>query len=376
MTIRADSTHIGSTRINPKRPQQTSPTGLKRVVLAATVIPESAHPPKLLRTLTKPKNHILVVAHSIKGALDDHALQTIAAAAIMADVQTAVMVMMLGPLQQDLLEKLGIAGADEVMVLPTLDFQVFQPDIELATILDVIESLKPSRIFMPDNLIGDGDLGRRLIAHMELTAATHVVEIDTKHVASYQAGGTVLARSELPKVILLAPNTIDTELPFTAKAKRVDAPVIADATAYYQDLGLQASIASDIALEEADFIVSAGNGVANLSTLATLADALGASVGASRVVVDDGKLPRDKQIGATGKTVSASTYMAVGISGAVQHLQGIKDCRHIIAINRDNSAPMIKRADLSIIGDAEAIMQALITELEKAKAAKANKAAP
>ena len=285
------------------------------------------------------------------------------------------MVMVLGSLQQDSLEKLGIAGADEVMLLPTLDFQVFQPDVELATILGVVESLKPLRIFMPDNFIGDGDLGRRIIAYKQLTAATHVVEIDAKHVTTYQTGGTTLARSELPEVILLAPNTIESELPFTAKATRIDAPVIADATAQtknqYQDLGLQASIASDIALEEADFIVSAGNGVANLTTLTKLADTLGASVGASRVVVDDGKLPRDKQIGATGKTVTASTYMAVGISGAVQHLQGIKDCRHVIAINKDASAPMIKRADLSIIGDAEAIMQALIIELEKAKTKKA-----
>ena len=370
MTIR-----IKSKRINAKRPQQTSPTGLKRVVLAAVAKPESAHPPKFIRTPAKPKNRLLVIAHSIKSSLNDHALQTIAAAAILADLQTAVLVMVLGPLQQDL----DVAGADEVMVLPTLDFQRFQPDVELATIVDVIDSLKPLRIFMPDNFIGDGDLGRRLIAHKQRTAATHVVEIDTKHVATYQTGGTALARSELPEVILLAPNTVESELPFTAKATRINAPIITDATAqtknqyqdHYKDMGLQASIASDIALEEADFIVSAGNGVANLTTLAKLADTLGASVGASRVVVDDGKLPRDKQIGATGKTVTASTYMAVGISGAVQHLQGIKDCRHVIAINKDASAPMIKRADLSIIGDAEAIMQALIIELEKAKAKKA-----
>jgi electron transfer flavoprotein alpha subunit len=95
---------------------------------------------------------------------------------------------------------------------------------------------------------------------------------------------------------------------------------------------------------------------------------LNASIGASRVVVDDGKMPRDKQIGATGKTVSATAYMAIGISGAVQHLQGIKDCRHVIAINKDASAPIVKRADLSIIGDAEEVMQALIGEISKAKA--------
>ena len=376
-----------TTRINPHRPMQASsadltPSGhIKRIVLSKAQIALEAHPAKWLRTPNKPKSRVLVIAHSDRGALDDHALQTIAAAAILADAEVAVLALILGELNDDLSgnnlshHNLKHAGADEVIVLPTLDFQTFQPDIELASVLAMIESLQPSRIFMPDNLLGDSDLGRRLIAHTvihgntsgALSAATHVVELDAKHVASYQAGGRVLAQSELPEIILLAPNAADVELPFIAKATRINAPTINHTTSQYQDLGLQTSAADDIALEEADFIVSAGNGVQNLATLARLANMLNAAVGASRVVVDDGKLPRDQQIGATGKTVTASTYMAIGISGAVQHLQGIKDCRHVIAINKDASAPIVKRANLSIIGDAEAIMQALMTEIEKAK---------
>ncbi len=357
-------THKKARRIDPLRMQQTSPTGLKRVVLSAVNKPAEAHSAKSLRTPAKPKATFLVIAHSVKSALDDHALQTIAAAAILADAETAVVLMVLGELN----ERLSEAGADEVMVLPTLDFQAFQPQVELAAILNVIDSLKPARIFMPDNAIGDGDLGRRLIAQTQLTGATHVVEIDANHIASKQAGGSVLAQSALPEIILLAPNAVDSELPFTAKASRINAPAISQIASTYQDLGLQSSAAEDIALEEADFIVSAGNGVQNLTTLANLANALNASIGASRVVVDDGKLPREKQIGATGKSVTASTYLAVGISGAVQHLQGIKDCRHVIAINKDASAPIVKRADLSIIGDAEEVMQALIAEIASAKA--------
>ncbi|MET0407559.1 MAG: FAD-binding protein, partial [Hyphomicrobium sp.] len=109
-------------------------------------------------------------------------------------------------------------------------------------------------------------------------------------------------------------------------------------------------------------------GVANIATLENLANALGAVVGASRVAVDEGKFPREKQIGASGKTVGATTYFAIGISGAVQHLQGIRACRHVIAINRDPGAPIVKRADLTIIGDAEDIMQALITRVAQARA--------
>lgn len=352
-----------TTRINTHRPEKTTRIGLKRLILQAKLTPEETHLPKPLRTPAKPKAHFLVIAHSDRGSLDQHAHQTIAAAAILADAQTTVVALILGELSEDL----SNAGADEVMVLAKLDFQQFQPDVELAAASAVIASINPTRIFLPDNLLGDGDLGRRLIAKSKANAATNVVEIDAKHVASFQAGSNVLAQMDLPEIVLLAANSADMELPFLAKATRLIPIAISRAKGIYQDFGLQPVVAADIALEESDFIVSAGNGVQNLTTLETLAHALSASIGASRVVVDDGKLPRDKQIGATGKTVSASAYMAIGISGAVQHLQGIKDCRHVIAINRDSSAPIVKRADLSIIGDAEEIMQALIAEIAKTK---------
>jgi electron transfer flavoprotein alpha subunit len=351
-------------RTSPLRPQKTTKQGLKRVVLAPVQKIDAQHTPKPLRTPANPKAQFLVVAHSDRGALDAHAQQTIAAAAILADAQTSVSVLVLGELNGNL----NAAGADEVMVLPSLDFLKFQPDVELAAVAATIATVNPTRIFMPDNLLGDGDLGRRLIAKNKANAATNVVEIDAKHIANYQAGGSVLAQMDLPEIVLLAPNTTDVELPFTAVAKHVTPTAIGHAKGIYEDCGLQSTVASDIALEEADFIVSAGNGVQNLGTLEKLAHALNASIGASRVVVDDGKMPRDKQIGATGKTVSASAYVAIGISGAVQHLQGIKDCRHVIAINKDASAPIVKRANLSVIGDAEEMMQALIGEIAKAKA--------
>lgn len=135
-----------------------------------------------------------------------------------------------------------------------------------------------------------------------------------------------------------------------------------------RDLGITPPDRLAVALEEADAVVSAGNGVRNDATIEALAAELGAAVGASRVAVDDGRYPRTRQIGASGKTVSASLYVAAGISGAIQHLQGIKDCRHVIAINRDAAAPIVKRADLTVVGDAEEIMQALIARIGQAKA--------
>ena len=350
-------------RINPRLPSKIAPTGLKRIVLAAPTAVAAHDHAKPLRTLKNPNKNFMVIAHSNKGVLDDHARQTIAAAAILANDATEVIVMILGELNENLAE----TGADKVISFPALDVEQFQPDVELACLTALIDSIKPAHIFMPDNFV-DGDLGRRLIASQpQKTAATQVVEIAASHVATQSSAGLNIQNS-LPGIILLAKDAVDVHLPFTGAAHGT-APTISnlEPSQQYHDLGMQTLKATEIALEEADFIVSAGNGVQQVATIEVLAHALEASIGASRVAVDDGKFTRDKQIGATGKTVAASTYLAIGISGAVQHLQGIKDCRHVIAINKDASAPIIKRADLSIIGDAEDIMQALISLINQAK---------
>ena len=350
-------------RINPRRPQQTSPAGLKRIALAAPAAVAAHDNAKPLRMPKNPKNSLLVIAHSNKGVLDDHARQGIAAAAILADASTEVIALILG----GLIENLADTGADKVMLLADLNAEQFQPDLEMVSLTALIASINPTHIFMPDNFV-DGDLGRRLIASQpQKTAATQVVEIAASHVVT-QYSASLQIQNTLPEIILLAKDAVDAHLPFTGAAQIIEPKTANFATgAHYQDLGLQSIAATEIALDEADFIVSAGNGVQQVATFEALAHALQASIGASRVAVDDGKFARDKQVGATGKTVTASAYVAIGISGAVQHLQGIKDCRHVIAINRDNSAPIVKRADLSVIGDAEEIMQALIALINQAK---------
>jgi electron transfer flavoprotein alpha subunit len=113
-------------------------------------------------------------------------------------------------------------------------------------------------------------------------------------------------------------------------------------------------------LGETDFIISAGNGVTDWNAFSELAGLLGATRGGSRVVCDAGHLARDRQIGASGTVVTARCYLAFGIAGAPQHLQGITEVRHVIAVNTDLHAEMIKRADLAIVADAQKVMPALI----------------
>lgn len=362
-------------RLSAKRASYNTDKNIKRIVLESPQGLQKQVSLKPLRTPEKPLHWLLVIAHSDGGLLDDHAHQTIAAAAILADElfeknTTSVAVLIMGDLHEDL-SKLG---ADEVIVMPEFDFQKFQPDTELAVLHQAIAQYQPQHIFIPDNAMGDGDLGRRLSVKTQKTVATKVIELSKGHVASYQHGGSQIISTSLPEIILLAPNTVETSVPFTGKATSKSLQgdtlfTLESSKNSYKDLGLDAIEAGQTALEEADCVVSAGNGVSDITTIATLANLLDASIGASRVAVDDGKFKREQQVGATGKTVTASTYFAIGISGAVQHLQGIKDCRHVIAINKDASAPIVKRADLSIIGDAEDIMQSLIQAIQQAKEA-------
>src|SRR5262249_46401250 len=183
----------------------------------------------------------------------------------------------------------------------------------------------PAHVLMPDNATGDGDLGRRYAASARASIATHVAEIDGAHVGTYVHAGKSFATRAWPDVVLLAPDAVNAKLPFVGAGERIAMPISDTHDEMgYRDLGTTQLDAAQVALEEADFVVSAGNGVTDITAFETLARTLGAAIGASRVAVDNGHFTRDKQVGATGKTVTASVYVAFGISGAVQHLQGIK----------------------------------------------------
>ena len=131
-----------------------------------------------------------------------------------------------------------------------------------------------------------------------------------------------------------------------------------------KDLGMVTQNPEDLSLEEAPFIMGAGNGINDWDTFNAVSKRLNATCAATRVVCDAGLMARDCQVGASGCLVQADCYLALGISGAIQHLQGIEQCARVVAINTDPYAPIVKRADFTIIGDANAILKAVLANLE------------
>ncbi len=188
-------------------------------------------------------------------------------------------------------------------------------------------------------------------------------------------GGAKVARMKLnnkPAIVLVRPKSFEAaESAGTAKVEKVTATVGADSKRA-KLVKRVAEKGEKVKLEDATIIVSGGRGMQgpeNFPLLEALADALGGAVGASRAVVDAGWVPYSMQVGQTGKAVRPNVYIAAGISGAMQHTVGMKGSKVIIAINKDAEAPILKMADLGVVGDALKIVPKL-TEAVKAKKGK------
>ncbi|MES2943365.1 MAG: electron transfer flavoprotein subunit alpha/FixB family protein [Pseudomonadota bacterium] len=355
-------------RVDPRRPVIMTPAGLRRIVLGSSegerLTANLSHAPgiKPIRSAGPFTRNTLVVTHAERGALTDAARQAIAAAAILAVADTEVLVAVLGNCQDDA----AVLGVDRLLVLDDMDASRYQPTACVQWLLGLQAHYKPALFLFADSH-ADGQLGRRFAVQAGLGLACGVVElgINTLRMPANTRQDWLCAHAP---VMLLAKAVASTKLPFVGLGVRQAAPPLPTAVeAGIEDLGLKAGDPQTLALEEADFILAAGNGVTDLPLFHTLAQEVGAAVGASRVAVDDGRFARAQQIGATGKTVAASGYLALGISGAVQHLQGIKDCRHVIAVNLDASAPIARRADLTVVEDSAALMQAMLGLVRKEK---------
>lgn len=269
-------------------------------------------------------------------------------------------------------------GADEVIVVEGEEYETYNTDAETFAMCRLIEEKKPSIVLYGATTNGR-DLAPRVACRLEtgLTADCTGLDIEeeTGLLLSTRPtfGGNLMAT-------IACPNTrpqMSTVRPGVFKKPAYDAARAGSITE--ESLHIHPSevrvklvnrikeISEAVNLEEAEIIVSGGRGLKNAENFALireLAELLGATVGASRAAVDSGWIPHAHQVGQTGKTVAPKVYFAIGISGAIQHLAGMKGSDTIVAINKDASAPIFSVADYGIVGDLFEVVPALIQELK------------
>ena len=271
---------------------------------------------------------------------------------------------------------LGTYGADVVLVAESADFANFARESIAATIAERAKSGGYRAVMLGFSAQGR-DLGPRLAAKLDVPIASDVTEVaasgdalTVKHPGYANKVTLTLSITGSPVVISVRPGAFTaTEHVKAAKVETI--AVVAPTTPVVIVTEVKEGAKGRPDLGEAPIIISGGRGLKaaeNFKLVEDLADAFGnAAVGATRAVTDDGWRPHSDQIGQTGRQVSPQLYIAVGISGAIQHLAGMRTSKTIVAINKDKEAPIFKVADFGIVGDVLEVVPALTAAVREAR---------
>jgi electron transfer flavoprotein alpha subunit len=319
---------------------------------------------------------ILVVAEQREGKLNRASWEAIAAAQQLAGGMP-IKIAVLGATTGNVATDLATANVAEVLVAENAALEPYTPDGFVMALQGLIEQQKPQIVALP-HTYQTRDFAPALAARMRKALITDVTGI--KGTGTGAAFSRPMFQGKLSadvKPVGDAPHFVS----FQIGAFRADAAQKGGgATVTKVALNVDASkirqkpeapfqeAKQAVDLSQAERIVAVGRGIKgqeNLAIAEKLAKALGAEIAASRPICDNGWLPMERQIGSSGQTVAPKLYVALGISGAIQHLVGMKGSRTIVAINKDADAPIFEVADYGIVGDLFEIAPALTSELEK-----------
>lgn len=326
---------------------------------------------------------ILVVVEQREGKFNRASLETLAAAqAISADTGWGLEAAVAGGGIDAIAAEVAKVKVAKVYAIESPQLERYTADAYVAALKQFISAQQPRLVLMPHTyqvrdfapklaaslgrtLISDSIAyrkdGERLVFTRQMFQGKFAADVsfscDPPHFATFQAGsfrGDKVEMGTSPAPIERVTAQVDTS---TIRVKPLE-------------IFKEAKQAVD--LTQAEIIVSIGRGIKeqkNIEIAKQLADALGGEIAASRPICDSGWLPMDRQIGSSGQTVAPKLYLALGISGAIQHIVGMKGARSIIAINKDAEAPIFEIADYGIVGNLFDIVPALTEEIKKAKGA-------
>ena len=280
----------------------------------------------------------------------------------------------LGAQSKSLAQVCGEHGLKKLFVCEDESLKNYNAELYLSFYSAVIDEVKP-KIFLATGSSAAKDLTPRLAAKYKSSYVADAVEISMESgevkLKKPMYSGKCYAEASFENseicFVSMRPNQLNIESCGGDAAEVVEKPLIKpDLLSIVKEVVKGASKRLD--LSEANIIISGGRGLkeaSNFKLLEDLADVLGASVGASRAVVDSDWVPHSMQVGQTGKTVAPSLYIACGISGAIQHLAGMSSSKVIVAINSDPEAPIFQKATYGIVGDALEVVPLLTEEFKK-----------
>jgi electron transfer flavoprotein alpha subunit len=326
------------------------------------------------------KKEIFVFVEKRLEQVEMVSLELISEAARLAEkAGMSVSAILLGKGNEEYYQLFFECGANKIIVVenPLLDDYVTEPFAQALTY--IIEDQKPEIVLFGATAIGR-DLAPRVAAriHTGLTADCTSLDIEpetnllmmTRPTFGGNLMATIICKDYRPQMATVRPSVMRIAEP--KKGYRGDVVVcplsLPDTAMNVEILENLPRSTKNQDIKKAKVLVSAGRGIGSpemLSSLHLLADALGGEVCATRACVDAGWINKEKQVGQTGKTVRPALYFAFGISGAVQHVVGMEEAECIIAINKDEHAPIMDLADLAIVGDVQIIVPKLIKEIEK-----------
>lgn len=334
---------------------------------------------------------VYVFAQQVDNELSGIAFELLGKAKeLAADLSTDVTAVLIGSGVKGLVDQLAEYGADKVIVVDDPELKEYRTEPYAHALASVINEYKPEIVLVGATAIGR-DLGPRVSARVAtgLTADCTVLEIgdfpinpvpnqEQKHnqllMTRPAFGGNTIATiacpDNRPQMATVRPGVMQKIDPIVgAKAEVIEYnPGFTPNNKYVEILDVVKELSDTVDIMDAKILVSGGRGVGsaeNFKILQDLADVIGGTVSCSRAVVDNGWLPKELQVGQTGKTVRPNVYFAIGISGAIQHTAGMEESDIIVAINKDETAPIFDVADYGIVGDLNKIVPKLTEELKK-----------